>query len=188
MSAQCTVGSVITAVGAPSPFYSGQQYVNLDNPSPCGGNITAWHFCYFLNEDDSFNIEFRVWRASGQGRNSFEEIHNDQRTIVLNGSTINSTQLHCVDILLTREEYLRVEQDDVIGVYVPLTASISPVGVFDSPPAGIGVRQDDRSIITILISESFQRNDLSNVPNAGLYLYADIGKSLHACYSNVILP
>ena len=122
-----------------------------------------------------------MWRAS---RNLFQQIHNDERTIATNGNSINPLQLHCVDITLTREEYLRVERDDVIGVYVPLSSSISPVGVFDSPLADASVRQDSRSIVSILLSDSFRRSDLSNLPNAGLYLYADISKSL----LNFILP
>jgi hypothetical protein len=95
--------------------------------------------------------------------------------------------LVCEDIALAVEDYVQVERDDVIGIYIPDSSSSSvSVGVFSNPPPpGVGIHRDSRSSLITFISGSFERSDLVRLRTAALHLYADIGIShnivKHAC-------
>lgn len=159
-------------------MFEGSQYINLDHPATCRGNLTMWHFCYYPGNDDTFTIEFRVWRAT-RGRSLFTRIHSDERTITSIRGSLNQLVLICEDIPLTEDEYIHIEPNDVVGIHIPLFSSVSAVGMYQSPPDGVGVYRDGRSTLSTLLSSSAERNDLTELPTASLHLYADISKSIY---------
>ena len=87
----------------------------------------------------------------------------------------------CIDIPLAVENYVQVEHDDVIGIYIPesVFSSVAVVGEFNNPlPPGVGIHRDSRnSILVMLARGSVGRSDLDRLRTAGLHLYADIGTS-----------
>ena len=173
VSSQCTAGSILTVAGEPLSG-DGAQYINLDNPARCRGNITAWHLCYYPRaSDNSFTVHFRVWRPEG---NSFSRLLDDERTFTTSGS--NGGELVCEDITLSTEDYVRIEHDDVIGIYIPSSSTVSTVGVFESSPGpGVGIYRDGRNSILTRVRSSVDRDDLIMLRTAGLHLYTDIGMS-----------
>ena len=175
VSSQCTVGSTLTTEG--EPLSESRQYINLDRPAPCRGNITAWHLCYFpRGENRDFEVEFRVWRPL-QG-SLYERAHSEERTIPRRAGNSNA-KLLCEDITLTKEEYFPVEPNDVVGIYIPpsLFTDIAAVGTFGSGSDAVGIHEDTRSSFSTLASTTVRRSDLRNINTAGLYLFADISKS-----------
>ena len=149
------------------------QFINLDHPVRCRGNITAWHLCYYPDDSGSFRIWFRVWRPTADS-NSFTRLHNDDRTITQIGS---NRDLVCENVTLAADDYVQVESNDVIGVYIPSFTSTSVIGVYEAPQLGEGVYHDTRNSISPFLGSSVDRSDLTVVENAKLYLNADISKS-----------
>ena len=181
-ASQCTAGSVQTTAGEPRS--ESGQYINLDHPAVCRGNLTTWNFCYYPGSEDVYTVHFRVWRPT-RGRSRFTLIHTNQRTIRVRN---NQSVLNCENITLNEENYVQIEPDDVVGIYIPLLSSFSAVGMYQSPQEGAGVYHD-RSALSILINLPIERNDLTKLKNAVLHLYADIGKSIfHIVNNNIIMP
>ena len=173
---QCIAGSVQTTAG--EPISESGQFINLDLPAVCRGNLTAWHFCYYPdNRENTFSVNFRIWRP--RGRRLLTRIHSDERTITSLGVRNNQSVLSCEDITLTEENYVQIEPNDVVGIYIPLFSDISAVGMYQSPQEGAGVYRDKRSTLSILLDSesSVERNDLMQLKTAILHLYADISKS-----------
>ena len=171
---------MLTTAGEPLSG-DGAQYINLNNPAQCRGNITAWHLCYYprATTDETFSVRLRVWRPT---RGSlFSQLSSAEVTLTPTNS--GEELLVCEDMTLAAEEYIQVEHDDVIGIYIPESSfsSVSTVGVFNNPPPpGVGIHRDSRSSIITFISSSVERRDLVMLRTAGLHLYADIGIILHS--------
>ena len=171
---------MLTTAGEPLSG-DGVQYINLDNPAQCRGNITAWHLCYYprATSDESFSVQLRVWRPT---RGSlYTRLSSAEVTVTPpNGGSNGEELLICEDITLAAEDYIQVEPDDVIAIYIPESSSstVSTVGVFNNPPPpGAGIHRDSRSSLITFISSSFERSDLIMLRTVGLHLYADIGMS-----------
>ena len=180
VTSQCSVGSMLTNAGEPLSG-DGVQYINLNNPAQCRGNLTAWHLCYYprATSDGAFSVRLRVWRpAASQG--SLYSRHSSAEITITPSLNSGEELLVCEDITLAAEDYIQVERDDVIGIYIPESSfsSVSTIGVFNNPPPpGAGIYRDRRSSLITLISGSVERSDLVMLRTAGLHLYADIGMS-----------
>ena len=181
VTSQCSAGSMLTMAGDLEPLtQDGVQYINLDNPVQCRGNLTAWHLCYYprATTDNTFSVRLRVWRPL-QG-SLYSSLSSAEVNLTPSPSS-EQEPLVCIDIPLAVEDYVPVERDDVIGIYIPdpvLSSSVAVVGVFNNPPPpGVGIYRDLRSSIITLVSGSVGRSDLVRLRTAGLHLYADIGTS-----------
>ena len=171
---------MLTMAGDLEPLsQDGVQYINLDNPAQCRGNLTAWHLCYYprATTDDTFSVQLRVWRPT-QG-SLYSRLSSAEVNLTPSPSS-GQEPLVCVDIPLAVKDYVQVERDDVIGIYIPdsLLSNVAVVGVFNNPPPpGVGIHRDSRSSLITFISGSVGRSDLIRLRTAGLHLYADIGTS-----------
>ena len=174
-TSKCTAGSAQTTAG--EPISASGQYINLDHPAVCQGNLTAWHFCYYPGNENSFSVHFRVWRPT-RGRSLFTLIHTNERTFTTSVVGNNQSVLNCEQVTLNEENYVQIEPDDVVGIYIPFFSSVSAVGMYQSPQEGAGVYHVRRNILFILGDSSVERNDLTKLNNAVLHLYADISKSI----------
>lgn len=170
VSGQCTIGETVQPTEA---FITNGQYVNLNDPATCSGNLTAWHFCYYRSSIDTgssmYNIYLRVWR-NVQG-NTYNLVSN---AAVRGSPNLNVGDVICIDALIAEDQYVQVEQGDVIAVYIPFT--IPTVSILASQPAVVQeLHQDTRGSAAFTATE-FSRNDLRLESTYGLHLQADICK------------
>lgn len=158
-----------------SPHTNRGQFLDLQHPSSCNGNITAWHFCYYTSgvsvSTDTFSLWFRVWRPERAG--VLRLVHDYQVS-----STIDSldTELpfDCGNIVLQESDYLEVEEDDIIGVYTSMRSTNVPI-IGQNAPAESVLHFDRRNNFD---SDTVRRRDLSETPSLVLHLYAHIGKNI----------
>lgn len=94
----------------------------------------------------------------------------------MSGVRNNQSVLNCENVTLNKENYVQIEPNDVVGIYLPFFSSISAVGMYQSPQEGAGVYHENS--LFGLTDSSVQRNDLTKLRNAVLHLYANISKSI----------
>ena len=168
VSGQCMIGNEVQPTEA---ITTNGQYVNLNNPATCSGNLTAWHFCYYRSSIDTgslmYSIYLRVWR-NVQG-NTYNLISNAE---VRGSPNLNAGDVICIDALIAEDQYVQVEQGDVIAVYMPFT--IPTVSILASAVVQ-ELHQDMRGSVAFSATQ-FNRNDLRIVNTYGLHLQADICK------------
>lgn len=167
---ECTLGDTVE----PNiPFIASGQYINLDSPAVCSGNLTAWHYCYYRSSIDStsltYSLWFRVWRNSGG--NTYSLVSTYPVDDVPNRAAGN---VICEDIFLAENEFIAVEEGDIIAVYIPFSLDTVSVLAF-RPSSGQRVHQDTRGS-GAFFQNQFQRNDLNRDISLGMHLYADICK------------
>ena len=176
---ECTLGDIVEPT---IPFIAGGQYVNLDSPATCSGNLTAWHYCYYRSSIDStsttYSLWFRVWRKNGG--NTYDLVSN---YTVAGSPNRAAGNVVCEDVLLAENEFTAVEEGDVIAVYIPF--SLDTVSVLPFRPTTGRVHHDTRGSSAFLENQ-FQRNeDLNRDIALGMHLYADICK--YSVNTNIIL-
>ena len=174
-SAQCTIGDAVEPTQ--SADVSG-QFVNLNDPATCSGNLTAWHFCYYRssidNDSSIYQLYFKVWR-NVQG-NSYALVS----TIKIQDSPVlNSENVICMYVPLPVDQYVPVERGDVIAVYTPFT--LPTVSVLAMQPAVTQELYQDTRGISAFDATRFSRSDLRPENMYGLHLQADISKYLAKC-------
>ncbi len=167
---QCIVGDTVEATES---FITNGQYVNLNEPASCSGNLTAWHFCYYRDSIDTtstiYTIFLRVWRKVQGSRYSLVSTAEVRGT-----PNQNAGDIICVNATLTEDQYVSVEQGDVIAVYLPFT--IPTVSLLASGPAVPQELHQDMRGSTAFSATELRRSDLTAVTIYGLHLQADIGK------------
>lgn len=163
-------------------FITNGQYVNLNDPASCSGNLTAWHFCYYRSSIDTtaptYSVYLRVWR-NRQG-NTYNLVSTAE---VRGNPNQNAGDLVCVDATLTEDQYIPVQQGDVIAVYLPFT--IPTVSVLASEPAVVQELHQDMRGSTAFSSTEFRRSDLRIVNTYGLHLQADICKQSTSTFTKI---
>ena len=170
-SAQCTIGD---AVGSTRSADIRGQFINLNDPATCSGNLTAWHFCYYRssidNDSSTYQLYFTVWRRNVQG-NSYVLVSRIQ---VQGSPNFNAGNVICVDANLPEDQYVPVEQGDVIAVYTPFT--LPTVSVLALQPVVTQELYQDTRGVSAFSADQFSQNDLRPESMYGLHLQADISK------------
>ena len=154
------------------------QYLDFGHPATCTGNLTAWHYCYYaadITESDTYTVEFRIWRM-GNG-NSFDRIHNYLLSMEIDPLSNNET-LICETATLNLSTPLDVQENDILGAYIPLTRILGGrrLNIVARDTADFGLFVDTRSAGTAFTSTTLRTNNLEMRTTLGLHLYADIGK------------
>ena len=172
-----------------SPYTIGGQYIDLEHPVECAGNITAWHFCYYNEtisaQPEDYVAEFRVWRPTSEI--SFDRVYQYGVNVQLQQN--DSAVLVCQDITLQETEYFEVQQNDSLGVYIfTRNTSGSPLYIIGQNTVGFGLYYDTRNGMTPFSSINVASTDLQLNSSLGLHLFADIGKFplLHGYHGHAI--
>ena len=165
----CTLGKKPGIFGTGSVASSG-LFLNTQAPAECSGTVTSWSFCYYVLQDGEKKLEFGVWRHIGSGTYNY-----------IGGSTweplesvlIPSFEFICKVLYLHDEQQFPVQQNDVIGVYVPTQTHIHVVGmVTDSSLYHQG------STLNGSNPQFYQQVNVSNAAEKegyGLFLEATVG-------------
>ena len=158
------------------------QYLDLQHPAPCTGNLTAWHFCFYTSsvvEGNLYSIYFRVWRPTNG--NAWKHVHQYQLNLRAGGqSGSNTGLLVCENVALNPQEYFRVQQNDILGVYLPVLVNSLPIIAEDV--RGSQLYYDTRQNFEPFTDDRVQRNNLREILLLALHLDADIGEAAVKCF------
>lgn len=154
------------------------QYLDLQNPLTCSGNLTAWHFCYYtaamppadFSSHNTFHWAWlRVWRRVNSSV-LFHQIHN-HRVRLRNESP--NTSFVCQDEVLS--EPGSIQAGDILGVYLPVTP-VLPVPVIGQGINGYSLFHDTRENTIAFSSTTLTTDSLVMQNNFVLHVDAEIGK------------
>ncbi len=168
-TADCILGSKVD----PTTGFAGRfvQFLDLQHPVPCTGNITAWHYCYYTSEVIQSNVVhsvyLRVWRPAGP--TSWDLVYDTRLEV----TSESGSPVLCSDIVLRGDQRFVVEAGDVLAVYLPLLRERLPV-VAEGVPFSL-LHMDTRRDVLPFTSQTVQEDDLREVSSLALNVYAEIG-------------
>ena len=176
VTADCILGNNVDPT---LPLVTSGQFINIDRPAKCHGNITAWHFCYYpssvLSTDvNTFVVWFRIWRPTTG--NSYQLIFNFQKF----GITVERRD--SIECETTEAQNVTIQPGDVIGIYMPDAISTVSALAFDPPAEQAGVFMDTRGDTVQLLSVGIQQRNLARRSNIGLHLYASTSKCINSLH------
>ena len=169
----CNLGS--TEVPETNFLDDGGQYLDFNNRATCTGSLTAWHYCYYADDitaTATYLVYFRIWRMVNA--NNFERIHNYELRMEIDPPS-NGETLICETATLNTS--LDVQENDILGAYIPLTTLLGGLGlhIIARDVAGFELLTDTRGGFTPFDSTTLNTNNLESRATVGLHLYADIG-------------
>ena len=163
--------SAAVTAGLSGTYVSTRQgtYLNTDHPVMCEGNITKWHFCYYtqhLTHASRLNMTLAVWSFYEASYVLFYPGRFTRISIIHNHTL---AKFFCIEHSLSREDYLPVSQDDIVGVVLP---SVNPI-----PVIGSGETTDFLKYQPVQNLNSIMYNSLTSTL-AVIHVEAVIGKQI----------
>ena len=153
------------------------NFLNLQSPSPCSGNLTAWTYCYHSSsviEDGRYSLTFRVWRQSATDSSRYDRVHQYFLSVDLQASSI-SEPFVCETVSLTPDEYFAVETKDVLGFF-STTFFSRPLYITSDDVIGYTLHEDNRNSFEQFNAQSITMSDMLELQAVGLHLSANIGE------------
>ena len=111
----CTLGDSVEDQTTSNSGRSGTLFLDIDNPSPCSGSITSWHFCHyepFERRNCDYTALVQIWRPQ-------EEMKYMKVSETSLSETIPafSSGFECVNV--TEQISIPVSEGDILAVYIP---------------------------------------------------------------------
>lgn len=196
VDAQCQVCTSGTTYkhNETSPYYNitNGQFLDLDNPITCSGNVTSIQYCYHSHNssnssqsvNSSMNFLVRVWRAVGNG--SYTKAHEYQ--IEENTPTQKESSLfvnvQCMSLTLNSSEYFHVLNGDILGIYfedsglgiLAINKDTSSTDAMAESSSNVGLHYDIRSIGEVRDGTTLTSSDLRIKVGVNYHLQVQIGK------------
>ena len=150
---------------------AGFTFLNREFPAECDGEITAWNYCYYrdnnyFDDGETYTATVAVWRFNNvTGRYDVVEGSTSMLTEVYRPRRFE-TDFYCRLASLTPDNYVEVMQGDIIGVSLPTTNSIPMLGHTNPDNYALGR-------FTASTPSSFTAGGLTPQFQS-LHLYADI--------------
>ena len=159
--------------------------MNFESPSQCRGNVTGWHFCYYKNNlagierDAVFTAIFIVYQRESPTSDNYIPVSQNNKVMKLQYQSIaNSTGFVCMKEDLEPEEYIEIQENDIIGACIKSGYLIAPLLlVGTSSGVNMATYQLDKdwvrncNALRVYTPHSFFKQR----PDSTLHLYADIG-------------
>ncbi len=167
----CTVGELLASTVSSSLV--GRLFLDIGNPAPCTGTITAWHFCYYepgrIRDSQDFTALLQVWRPI-ESSSDYRRVSQTSQTVsVLN--TGRSENFECGDMLLQESDFIPIEENDILGVYIPGLNGLRLVSENFPSESELFFINPGPDVSSVTTSETAQL-----LTEHKLHLTADIGK------------
>ena len=171
-----TMGSVSNNQGD-QQIHSSSIYFDLDHPATCSGYISQLHYCYYATNFNGFVRDnpvhqaiVQIWR---ENLNTGELYWVQEYELSQDTSQDNRDDFICRNETLKPNEYLSIEENDVIGVTLPIHTLTPPLQLISTNTTGFGLYFEplsSRSIKTVKASSLVLHKELA------LHLSADISE------------
>lgn len=168
----CTVGH-LAEPQSPLNIANGEIFLDMDNPVPCSGFITAWHFCHHMPASQEIATGIlQLWRPIA-GSDTYERVYDLSLNVDIPSQSEEAFM--CDDHELQESDYIPVQENDVLAVYKPRLNGLRMVST-GSPNNALYIIDpgpDVRSFYELMKSSTRRRNRLE------LHLMADINRSIN---------
>ncbi len=174
-SGNCILGN--TELNETDFLNSSGQYLDLEHPAPCNGNLTRWHLCYYasdIDQTDTYVVLFHIWRMINDS--TFELVNQYKLNMTIEHSSNGDQTLLCENVTLSTP--IGINSNDILGVYIPFTSDLGgpPLHIVARNTTDFGLFADTRTSIAVFTGDTISTNNLERATTLGLHLHADIGK------------
>lgn len=191
VSVDCTgCGFGAHAPGPSVPHTEAGNYLDLNHPAQCPGNVTAWLFCHY---PQTYSIQmhgyvyrafFRIWRPTDSTKHLYSLVYEHIPAIVVNNNDIEE-QFLCVNVSLSGSN-VAIKKGDILGVLIPDFSSLAIPGLsmIANNVEGYGLFRQTQPLS--LENISIHTSSLQEEPFLGLHLhtnvtYGQFPNTQHAC-------
>jgi len=151
-------------------------FLDLQNPAPCNGTVTAWNYCFYRLEsasDLNYLVDFVVYRRMGSNYQLVES-----RTVDMSGPQLArlNSDFMCDTISLQQSEMFEIREADVLGACLndegndQKMLDILAESVTNTMSVTAGCTQ------SVNIPNNIRRNRLTTSPSFALHLFVDVSK------------
>ena len=163
----CTMGN--ENVPENSPVETPGLYIDINNPAPCSGQLTEWHYCYYepsTRRASTYTVQLGVWRLNSQSNlytkmGEFEITQRVER---------RSNNFRCASIQLQSDQYIDIAMGDYLGVIVG-TPTLPMAVSFAGSRLLRATSVTDASTLSV----SAAGGDFEELGNSAIHISAEIG-------------
>ena len=182
------MGSVNVSKGN-HQIHSSSVYIDLDHPAKCSGYINQLHYCYYATNFSSFVKDnpvhqaiVQIWR---EDLNIGELYQVHKYELSQNTSQDHRNDFVCRNETLKPNDYINIEENDVIGVTLPIhTLTPAPLQLISINPTGFGLYFEPLTPSSI---KRVKVSSLIHYKESVLHLFADISELSCDDYSHSTL-
>ena len=171
------MGSVSDSKGD-QQIHSSCVYIDLDHPAKCSGYISQLHYCYyatnfsgFVKDNPVHQAIVQIWREDLSTAELYQ-VHEYE--LSQDTSQDHRNDFVCRNETLNPNDYISIEENDVIGVTLPIhTLTPAPLQLVSTNTTGFGLYLEP------LTSSSNKRVKISSLMRHKefvLHLSADISE------------
>lgn len=159
-------------------IHTSSIYFDLDHPAKCNGYISQLHYCYyatsfagFVRDNPVHQAIIQIWR---ENLNTGELYWVQEYELSQDTSQDDRDDFVCRNVTLKQSDYISIEENDVIGVTLPLIHTLMPpLQLISTNTTGFGLYFEplsSSSIKTVKVSSLMLHKELV------LHLSADISE------------
>ena len=175
-NAGCGFGVYVS--GPAVPHTEAGNYLDLNHPAQCRGNVTAWLFCHYpqtysiQTQGYVYRAFFRIWRPTDSTGYMYSLIYEHIQTTAVDNNDIDEEFL-CVNVSLSGRN-VAVKKGDVIGVLIPDFSSLAIPGLsmIANNVEGYGLFRQTQPLSYENIP--IYTSSLQEEPFLGLHLHTDV--------------
>ncbi len=168
-------------------IHSSSVYFDLDHPAKCSGYISQLHYCYyatnfkgFVGDNPVHQAFVQIWREDS---NTGELYRVHTYDLSQDTSQDHRDDFICRNKTLKPNDYISIEENDVIGVTLPIhTLTPGPLQLISTNSTGFGLYLEplsSSSIKRVKVSSLMRHKELV------LHLSADISELSQHTYNTL---
>ena len=178
VSSTCNTIGNINRVRGTQQIHTSTMYLDINHPATCSGYIRQLHYCYhvinlgFAANSPIHEALVQIWREE----QATQELHLIQEyDLRQNTSQDIRNDFVCRNKTLKPEDYIYVNENDVIGVTLPVYSLTSPLQLISTQFSQLGLYWEPLSAVP---ATKLPKSSLTFSVNFVLHLYASIGELL----------
>ncbi len=158
-------------------------FLNTEYRSLYDGNVTAWDFCYYINDTKMNNITIQagVWRESS---GNYTLVNDSLIDLPIPDPELGF-QFVCRHWVLNESQLFEVQMGDIVGMYVNDTSDSNMVHILGMPPSNEPNTGIMKLNTLIDIENDIVSNSILAPMDYSLYLVALLG-TLYSNYGAIV--
>jgi len=162
-------------------------FLDLQNPAPCNGTVTAWNYCFYRIEsasDLNYLVDFVVYRRRGSNYLLVESTTVDMSGRQL--AALNSDFM-CDTISLQESEKFEIREADVLGACLNDEGNNQKMLDILAESVTNTLYVTDGCTQSVNIPTSIRSNRLTTSPSFALHLFVDVSELMYGSYLCIIV-
>ena len=151
-------------------------FLDLQNPAPCNGTVTAWNYCFYRIEsasDINYIVDFVVYQRMGS---NYQLVEN--RTVDMSGRQLRdlNSDFTCDMISLQESEMFEIREADVLGACLNDEGNNQKMLDILAESVTNTLYVTDGCTQSVNIPTSIRSRGLTTSPSFALHLFVDVSK------------